>query len=438
MATYTSATPNGRRIGARLARAFFVIGLGSLAAQRAQAADAVTTWTLLADHLGHGAANWRSLAIMHVAMHDAYNAARPVYVRWQPADDDEPAVGGADPQAAMAAAAREVLIRLQPGDAAAIEDQFQTAERQLPAGSGREAGLRLGAAIGANAVIRRNHDGAEEQWDFPVSDAPGKWRPDPITHLDSPVNHTHPFLFVSANEAPAPEPPVLGSPDYIQVVEEVRHVGSLYSTERTDAQTEAGLFWASQSCQRGYAHLATSLLDRDPRPGGLAEHARIMSQLATALADSAIIAWQQKERFDYWRPITVIREGGYGITPDPNWRPLVATPPFPEYPSGHATDCFVGAGVLAAVFGDDYGPVTYVAQLAAPENGGATAVGDQYSAPQGATEDMREFPTLAAAAEECYWSRIWVGVHFRSGEDQGRRLGQAIVARAMAAAPAVK
>jgi hypothetical protein len=183
------------------------------------------------------------------------------------------------------------------------------------------------------------------------------------------------------------------------------------------------LFWASQSCQRGYAHLGAALLDRSPRPGGIAEHARIMSQLAAGLADSAIIAWQQKEQFDYWRPITVIRQGGYGITADPNWRPLVATPPFPEYPSGHATDCFVGAGILAAVFGDNYGPVMYVAQLAGPENSGGNAIGDQYSAAQGASEDTREFPTLAAAAEESYWSRIWVGVHFRSGEDQAPRAG---------------
>ncbi len=79
--------------------------------------------------------------------------------------------------------------------------------------------------------------------------------------------------------------------------------------------------------------------------------------------------------------------------------------------------------------------MTYVAQLAAPDNAGANAIGDQYSAAQGPSEDMRQFPTLAAAAEECYWSRIWVGVHFRSGEDQGRRLGTAIVARAMRAVP---
>jgi hypothetical protein len=436
MATYKLAA-KARRMGVSLARAGFFVGIGCLSAQGARAADAVTSWTLLADHLGHGAANWHSLAIMHIAMHDAYNAAKPTYARWFPPAANESAVQGAMPEAAMAAAAHEVLIRLQPEDKAAIEDQFTEAEKRLPAGSGLEAGLRLGAAIGAAAVARRQGDGSEQHWDFPVSDVDGKWRPDPITHLDSPVNHTRPFLFASADEAPAPTPPALGSPEYIQVVEEVRRLGSLNSTERTDAQTDAGLFWASQSCQRGYAHLAASLLDRNPRPGGIAEHARIMSQLAAGLADSAIIAWQQKERFDYWRPITVIRQGGYGITPDPNWRPLVATPPFPEYPSGHATDCFVGAGVLAAVFGDNYGPVTYVAQLAAPANTSGNAVGDQYSAAQGASEDLRQFPNLPAAAEECYWSRIWVGVHFRSGEDQGRRLGKAIVARALQAVPPV-
>ncbi len=320
MAIHTPAV-KARDIGVRLASAVFLIGVGCLSAQVARAADAVTSWTLLADHLGHGGANWRSLAIMHIAMHDAYNAAKPTYTRWFPRGADEPAAQGAMPEAAMAAAAREVLIRLQPDDKAAIEDQFATVEKRLPAGPGLDAGLRLGAAIGAAAVAVRQGDGSEQQWDFPVSDADGKWRPDPITQLDSPVNHTHPFLFASAEEAPTPPPPALGSPEYIQVVDEVRRVGSLYSTERTDEQTAAGLFWASQSCQRGYAHLAAALFDRSPRPGGIAEHARIMSQLAAGLADSAIIAWQQKERFSYWRPITVIRQGGYGITPDPTLAP---------------------------------------------------------------------------------------------------------------------
>jgi hypothetical protein len=163
-----------------------------------------------------------------------------------------------------------------------------------------------------------------------------------------------------------------------------------------------------------------------------------MSQLTAALADSAIIAWVQKERFTRWRPISAIREGAFGVPADPKWRPLVATPPFPEYPSGHATDCFVGSGMLASVFGETYGPVTYTAQLAAPSNDTNRAVMGQYKMEEGPSSDSRQFPNLPAAAEECYWSRIWAGVHFRSGEDQGRTLGNAIVARALTMVPAIR
>jgi hypothetical protein len=74
-----------------ISRAAVTLGLVAGAAYPAAAADAVTEWSLLADSIAHGAANWHSLAIMHQAVHDAQNAAEPVYARWFPATADEPA-----------------------------------------------------------------------------------------------------------------------------------------------------------------------------------------------------------------------------------------------------------------------------------------------------------------------------------------------------------
>jgi membrane-associated phospholipid phosphatase len=135
-----------------------------------------------------------------------------------------------------------------------------------------------------------------------------------------------------------------------------------------------------------------------------------MALLSFALTDSFILAWAAKERFSVWRPITAIREGGFGVVADPRWEPLVGTPPHPEFPSGHAADCSTGAHVLRQLFAPETPPVRYVAT---DEDGQPT----------------RDFPTFAAIASECAASRLWAGVHFRTANDAGLVLGAAIAER---------
>jgi hypothetical protein len=135
----------------------------------------VTQWTLIGDEYGEGAANWRTLAIMQAAMHDALNAARPLYRRWWPAQVDEPAAAGADPEVAMAAAAAEVLRLLHPGRQADTLAAYATVLSRHPNGASKNAGEKLGAAIGRAAVARRTHDGFENAHEFPGDPAPGRW-----------------------------------------------------------------------------------------------------------------------------------------------------------------------------------------------------------------------------------------------------------------------
>src|ERR1700677_1127405 len=94
--------------------------------------DAVTQWTLIADYYGNGAANWRTLAIMQMAMHDALNAAHPMYARWSPAAAIEPAAAGANPEVAMASAAFEVLLYLHPDRQAETRAAFATIMARYP------------------------------------------------------------------------------------------------------------------------------------------------------------------------------------------------------------------------------------------------------------------------------------------------------------------
>lgn len=423
--------PCGARRAAVLAAVLLALG-----GRPVHAADAVTEWSLLADSVNHGSANWHTLAVMHQAMHDARNAASPAYARWFPATANEPPGDGASPDAAMAAAARRVLATENPDGRAAIEQTYQAALARLPEGQARQAGVALGDAISAAALERRAGDGFRNVRMFPVEAAPGRWRATPPEFRLSSTTDSVPFLFGSDAELQPQPPPDAGTARFQEVVAEVQRLGALDSTARTPAQSDAALYWAYQSSQRGYLHLAAALLDAHPRPGGLAAHARIMSQLASAMADSAVLIWDEKERFSFWRPITVIREGAPGVVQDTGWLPLIETPPHPEHPSGHASDCFTGSGVLRAAFPELQGPVAYVAQVGRPPEGpDAGGMGQHLQYADSGLPARREFAGLAEMAQECSDSRIWAGAHFRTANEESRRVAALISARALAAVP---
>lgn len=410
----------------------------SLMSMSARADEAVTAWTREADRLGNGGANWRTLVIMHMAMHDALNAARPIYRRWYPPGPGEPQPNGALPEAAMAAAAGRVLSLMHPDHRAEIQRLSRYWLGQSPPGPGLDAGVALGEAIGTETLNHRAFDGFEHVYPFPFRDADGSWRPAPPDFVDSNTTSTKPYLFPTRDGPGTVPPPALGSPDYRRYVEEARHIGARTGAERTEAQTYAAFFWAYQSSQRGFIRLGATLLDQHPIQGGLPAQARMMSQLAAALADSAVLIWAEKEKYSYWRPVTALHVGGYGVAADPAWEPLIDTPPHPEYPSGHASDCFVGAEYLAAVFGSGFSPVHYVSPSALKFANTVTMGMGQHTQVGNLNDLPRDFPSFAAAADECALSRLWSGAHFRSADDEAHRVAHAIVARALASVPPLK
>ena len=417
-----------------------VIAVACAGVPRWARADIVTDWFGKADALGDGNPNWHSLAVMHMAVHDAVNAARPTYARWFPAAPGEPPGAGAMPEAAVAAAAAGVLVELHPDRQDDVNALYEAEIAAMPPGAARDAGVALGRAVAASTLAHRRDDGFNVVHRFRGSDVDGRWRPVPPNNATSGTTETRPFLFDSTGSFAGTEPPEPGSPRYLADVAEVRRVGAVDPPDRLDGQSDAALFWAYQSGQRGMMIYLAERLAAQPLPGGLPEHARRMSQMATAMADAAIITWAEKEQFSYWRPITAIRSGTFGVVADPDWTPFVETPPHPEYPSGHSSDCFTGAGFLRAVFGSDGGRFVYVAQSALPNedtHAEASRVTDPNAPPQpvGLRPIAREFPSAEAAAQECANSRIWAGVHFRSANEQSHRIADAIVARAVAAVP---
>lgn len=379
----------------------------------------VCRWSLAADRLGRGVANWRTMAVMHVAMHDALNAAEPRFGRWAPPTPDEPAPDGASPLIAMAAAAYQVLLARHQENAAEEADAlFRAALTAEPPGPSVDAGIRLGVAIGLATVARYAAPATLPQ-PFPAGLEEGRWRPTPPFLQNGLVGDAKPFLFGTAEELRGHPPPPPRSPRYIAEAEEVRRLGGEHSTERTPQQSEAAYFWAYQSSQRNFVHLAARLLQDHPPSGGAWAQARLMSQLSVALADSFVLAWDEKRHWARWRPVTALALGSDGVPADPAWEPLFGTPPHPDYPSGHATGCSAGARVLEGVYGASLDVVAYTAHdLRTPAT--------------------RHFPTFASLASECAESRIWAGAHFRSANEEGQRLGAMIARRALESVPSLE
>lgn len=418
-----------------------------LGAQPVAAREVVTDWTIVADRLGRGNANWRTLAIMHRAMHDAVNAAMPTYARWHQGDASEPIVDPALPRivvakAALAAAARQVLLLVHPDQGDEIEEAFARALARVPDGPAEEAGTALGTAIGEAAARRRADDGFSRIRPFSTATERGKWRLVPQDFRNSNTTDIAPFLFKAANEGPAVAPPSIDSPEFLRDLEEVRAIGDIRSVLRTPLQTEAASYWYFQSTQRGMIHLAIAMLDAEAAQPNLAAEARVMSQVASAMADTAILAWWEKEHFLFWRPITAIREGGDGVRPDPDWLPMIETPPHPDYPSGHAADCYTGAAVLQAMFPAVAGPISYVAQPARPQADAPLGPGQHSRLAANKLADSgirakRTYQSLAAMAQDCADSRIWAGAHFRAANEEARRIGRVVSDRATTAVPAL-
>src|SRR5262249_18291223 len=131
---------------------------------------------------------------------------------------------------------------------------------------------------------------------------------------------------------------------------------ALNSTTRTQDQTDAGRFWGATNAVATWSSLFRDIATRYNR--SLADNARMFAMLFLAGADTAITVWHDKAQYSFWRPITAIRDadtdGNPLTTADPNWLPLVNTPPYPEMPSGLSSLSGSSARTLQDFFGVDH------------------------------------------------------------------------------------
>jgi hypothetical protein len=414
------------------------------------------------EQLGPGRSS-RAMAIVHIAIFDAVNAVVGGYRSYTGL---APARGATSVRAAIAQAARDTLVSLYPAQAAMLDTELNADLTQVASEPGRHNGIELGRRAAAAILNLRANDGSDHAepiigTKFYTSDDPGKWRQDPISMIPIALGAywgiVKPFVLHSGDQFRAPIPPDLDSVVYASAFNEVKQLGGdgiTTATQRTEEQTEIGIYWAYDGTPslcappRLYNQIAVSIAEL--KHSNFIELARLLALVNVALADAGIAIWDSKYFYQYWRPITGIRESDPGSGPtglgdgnaatigDPTFSPLGApasnltgpnfTPPFPAYPSGHAG--FGGAlfQTLRRFYGTDDIPFTFVSD----EFNGVTTDDSGQVRPL----TPRTFPSLSAAEEENGQSRIYLGIHWTfdksEGIAQGRRVADYVLENAFA------
>jgi len=358
----------------------------------------------------------RMMAMMHVAVHDALNA---IERRSRPYAFDAHAPAGTSPEAAVAAAARGVLVAtfpllpaelgLTPAAAVAIvEAEYASALAAIPAGPGKAGGILLGQSAAATIVALRSGDGATAPFlDFAYVPGPNPGDFQLIPGLPFAAapgwGDVTPFVLRSSAQYRPKRPYDLQTKKYASDFNEVKSLGAVNSTTRTADQTEIALFWVEGSPQ-GWNRIARAISVQSGLD--LWQSARLFGLLNLASADAYIADFENKYFYEFWRPISAIRaadtDGNPETIADPSWDSLVGTPPAPDYPSGHSGQGGAMSEVLARFFGD------------------AVSFSTTSTTQPGVT---RSFASFSQAAQENGNSRVYIGFHFRHAVTEGIKLG---------------
>ena len=385
--------------------------------------NAVTQWNAVAtDAFGpsqgtNPMVQSRTLAIVHAAIHDAINA---IDRRYEPYTAGLAAAPGASVDAAVAAAARDVLVALLPEQAAMVEAAYARALAGIPDGPAKTAGIAVGQASAAASIQHRQGDGLEDaaQPAFVPRPGPGEYQfTPPFDFAALPGwGRVKPFV-IDLREHALEGPDPVSSVQYARDFAYLKAIGDVDSRIRTKEQSEIAQFWYEDS-PLGWNRIANTVV-RQRRLDNWAA-ARAFALVNFALADGYIAGFEAKYRFRFWRPETAIRgaatDGNRSTEADPDWRPFLVTPPVPDYPSTHTVVGWAAAEVLIDLMGDR---LRYSA--------------DSLTLP-GVT---REFKGFSAAADENGLSRLYAGIHFQRAVKDGRRQGRGIgrvVAEALAPA----
>ncbi|HKP03946.1 MAG TPA: hypothetical protein VJU77_11390 [Chthoniobacterales bacterium] len=405
----------------------------------------------------------RAMAIVHIAIFDSVNAIAGGYRSYTGITARG---GAASMDAAIAQAAHDTLSALFPSQKPAFDMLLAEDLLRISSRPQRENGIDAGKRVATAILAMRANDGSATAesplgsgpGSYQTSDLAGHWRQDPISQIPIALGahwgDCTPFVLQATTQFRTPPPPAMTSAAYAAAYNEVKSVGGdgiVTPTTRTADQTFAGLFWAYDGTPslcappRLYNQIAVQIADQQRLD--TVRLARLLALINVAMADTGMAAWESKFYWDFWRPITGIRESDPGTGPqglgddnpatvgDPAFTPLGApasnltgpnfTPPFPAYPSGHAAF----GGALFQVFRRFY----------ATDRVGFTFVSDEFNGVTRGNDGImrpympRSFSTFSQAEEENGQSRIYLGIHWSfdktEGIAQGRRVADYVFDR---------
>lgn len=409
----TSSDTKKRALG--LCMLMATIWFGSVTAR----ADVVLDWNAIAvkTAVANGQnpfAQARTATIVQLAVFESVNATTGEY---HPYLGTITAPAGASPDAAAVQAAYRVLSTYFPASASTLDAEHANSLAAIPDSQAKTDGIATGESAALAMIALRANDGSSPpQFKIPGSPVPGEWQATPSCPIVNGVavgvafqwQNITPFGIHNANNFLLDPPPALGSREYAKAYNEVMTVGSLYSTERPQDRSNVALFYAASSPTQVFNQVVQQVAQE--RWHSLTENARALAVVNMAMNDSLIASFLNKYRYNFWRPETAIRagdtDGNRRTQADPSFLPFVTTPCFPSYPSNHGSAANAAAEVLEHIYGECRHSIT-LSNPAVPD------IVLQYTTFKQITEDISD-------------ARVYGGIHFRTDQDAGERLGRAI------------
>jgi hypothetical protein len=423
----------------------------ALAVSRPALADSVTDWNVVANVVAPRMTGLqregsllsipgpqpqsRGLTMVHVAIHDALNSIDSRYETYLPRS---PANPGASPDAAVAAAAYNVLLTWIPGGApltlpsgvTTLDTVYANALSALP-DAGKADGIAAGAAAAAAILQHRTGDGSTGI-DPIYTTAPGLgvYQPTPAPEFPSQIIPSFaawaavtPFAIRSASQFRSDPGEIfdLGGAAYTREYNEVMSIGDarVRGAAPDSEESDVARYWGAGG---GADWNANARIIVDGLGLDQWQHARLFALVNMANADALIANQDSKYLYRFWRPVTAIRwaDDGNPATPsDANWRPFLQTPPYPDYPCALPTGAGAGAEALRRFFGTDN--VAFTRTVTSPVVALPAPMAALPAKPM-----TRHFDSLSEAVEEAASARVYAGLHFRSGCYAGARMGRQV------------
>ena len=386
-------------------------------------ADAVSDWNLIAvQRIGAATparpapVSFLDMAIVNAAIYDAVQAIERDY---KPYHSTLPGASGS-PSAATAKAAHDILVYLFPAQTGTIDNIYNQYLTQNNI-STLDPGIAVGTAAASGIIALRTNDGR-----FPPNQVPfvggtglGEWRPTdsfivpqtppPFSPMAAPwVANVTPFTLKSGDQFRASPPPRLNSKQYARAYDEVKAMGARFNSARTADETAFAYFFASNYValwNRAARDLAVS------QTLSISDNSRLFALLTLSQADAIITSWDSKVAYNFWRPLTAIREGNNDTNPDTIgdalWEPLVNTPNYSDHTSGANNASASATRAFALFFGRD--DITFSLWTTNTTPG----------IPQ-----SRTYNRFSDAADDVVNARIYEGIHFRFADEDARKQGR--------------